>query len=155
MLINDLLLHKNADTSKIILCLDLFFEPHPESDQRDHRELANDTIEILSHCETSMIATRGVKILRLLLQLEQDRGRASSAWDIRSLVQSFCSQDASVSRSGSSKPTERPSDTAGLSPTAALPFSADMYSSFPFPSSGPGIHDSLEDILLFVQNGGS
>lgn len=102
-----------------------------------------------------MIAARGVKILKRLLQLEQERERTSSALDIRTLVQYFCQQEASAGRSGSLQPTEMSSDMAGASPTAALPFSGDLYSNFPFPSSGSGIHDSLENILLFVQNGGS
>ncbi|KAJ6073978.1 uncharacterized protein N7446_001755 [Penicillium canescens] len=142
-----------------------FFDPLPDSDQRDNRALANDTIEILSQSDTSMIAARGVKILRLLLQFEQDRGKLSSSWDIRGLVQSFCDQEVSVGRASKSQPAaDNMTPTEARSPLSSMQLpsfppqeshSEELYSNFLLPNSRFGMHDSLEDILLLAQIGGS
>lgn len=111
-----------------------------------------------------MIAIRGVKILRLLLRLDQDRGKESSGWDIRGLVQSFCEQEASSSHTDDRRPdVNLPSMTEPRSPVSTLQpsgFAAreshteELYSNFLAPNSSFWVHDSLEDILLLAQNGG-
>jgi hypothetical protein len=144
--------------------LDLFFDPLPDSDQRNNRALANDTIAILSQNDTSMIAARGVKILRLLLQLEQDRGKLSPAWDIRGLVQSFCDQEASVGRASNWQPADNMPPTETRSPPSSMqlpsfppqePHPDELYNNLLLPNSRFGMHNSLEDILLLAQIGGS
>jgi hypothetical protein len=121
-------------------------------------------IEILSQSETSMIAMRGVKILRLLLRLDQDRGKESSSWDIRGLIQSFCEHEASASRTDDWRPVDNlPSMTEPRSPistmqppgSTSLPSNTEeLYSNFLLPNSIFLVHDSLEDILFLAQNGG-
>ncbi|PCH03728.1 Protein of unknown function DUF3468 [Penicillium occitanis (nom. inval.)] len=65
--------HAFSVAAGIILCLDLRFRSPSEPEYRQHRSLIHNTISILSQSEISMIAKRGVRILRLLLQLEHDR----------------------------------------------------------------------------------
>lgn len=111
-----------------------------------------------------MIAARGVKILRLLLQFEQDRGKLSSSWDIRGLVQSFCDQEVSVGRASKSQPADNMPPTEAHSPLSSMQLpsfppqeshSEELYNNFLLPNSRFGMHDSLEDILLLAQIGGS
>ena len=111
-----------------------------------------------------MIAARGVKILRLLLQFEQDRGKLSSSWDIRGLVQSFCDQEVSVGRASKSQPADNMPPAEAHSPLSSMQLpsfppqeshSEELYSNFLLPNSRFGMHDSLEDILLLAQIGGS
>jgi hypothetical protein len=52
----------------IILILDAIHRSPTESEYREHKQLAEHTVEILRQCENSMIATRGVKLLSALLQ---------------------------------------------------------------------------------------
>jgi hypothetical protein len=121
-------------------------------------------IDILSESDTSMIAIRGVKILRLLLRLDQDRGKESPSWDIGGLIQSFCEQEASASRTDDWQPVDNiPSMTEPRSPISTMPppgFTArkshteELYSNCLLPNSSFLVHDSLEDILLLAQNGG-
>jgi hypothetical protein len=149
---------------QIILCLDLFFLPLPDCDQRENRELAKNTIDILSQSDTSMIAMRGVKILRLLLRLDQNRGKESSSWDIRGLIQSFYEQETFTSHTDDRRPAENhPSMTEPRSPistmqppgfTARDSHTEEFYSDCLLPNSSFLVHDSLEDILLLAQNGG-
>ncbi|EED21407.1 conserved hypothetical protein [Talaromyces stipitatus ATCC 10500] len=68
--------HAFSVAASIILCLDLRFRAPSDSEYGEHRKLVYDIIEILSQSETSMIAKRGVKILKLLLQLEQENRRS-------------------------------------------------------------------------------
>ncbi|KAJ5747301.1 uncharacterized protein N7511_008997 [Penicillium nucicola] len=137
--------HAFSVAASIILCLDLFFDPLPGADQRDNRALATATIDILSQSDTSMIAARGVKILRLLLQLEQDR-------------------EAPVGRANHWQPTENMPHPEAHTPLPSMELpnfspreahAEDMYGNFHLPNSRFGVHDSLEDILLLAQIGGS
>lgn len=120
-------------------------------------------IEILSQSETSMIATRGVKILRLLLSLEQDRGKESSGLNIRGLVKYICENEALTSRSDEWQPVREPLVTGPPSPVSTMqppgflsrePHAEELYGNIHLPNSRFGVPDSLEDILLLVQNGG-
>ncbi|QGA16062.1 hypothetical protein EYB26_003729 [Talaromyces marneffei] len=67
--------HAFSVAASIILSLDLRFRLPSDSEYGEHHALVCDMIVILSESETSMIAKRGVKILQLLLQLEQDNRR--------------------------------------------------------------------------------
>ncbi|KAJ5547679.1 hypothetical protein N7513_004913 [Penicillium frequentans] len=64
-------------TASIILCLDMFHQSVADRQSSEHRQLIEDGIEILSHCESDMIAQRGVSLLRAMLEAEQlsNRGR--------------------------------------------------------------------------------
>ncbi|KAJ5913662.1 hypothetical protein N7504_002545 [Penicillium tannophilum] len=156
--------HAFSVAASIILCLDLFFQPLPDCDQGENRELAQDMIEILSQSETSMIAMRGVKILRLLLNLEQERGKRSSGLDIRGLVKYICENEALASRADEWQPVDEPPVTGPLSPMSTMQptgflsresHTEELYGNIPLSSSRFGVPDSLEDILLLVQNGGA
>lgn len=61
----------NADGLQIILCLDMFHRPRTDRQTSEHWQHAEDDIEILSHCETDMIARRDVSLLRTMLDAEQ------------------------------------------------------------------------------------
>lgn len=60
-----------ANSLKIILCLDMFHQPRSDRQASENRQLIEDGIEILSHCETDMIAQRGVSLLRAMLQADK------------------------------------------------------------------------------------
>ncbi|KAJ5784581.1 uncharacterized protein N7503_009793 [Penicillium pulvis] len=62
-------------TASIILCLDMFHQSVADRQSSEHRQLIEDGIEILSHCESDMIAQRGVSLLRSMLEAEQLRNR--------------------------------------------------------------------------------
>ncbi|CEJ61236.1 hypothetical protein PMG11_09773 [Penicillium brasilianum] len=62
-------------TASIILCLDMFHQPRQDRQASEHRQLIEDGIEILSHCDTDMIARRGVSLLRAMLEAEQNQHR--------------------------------------------------------------------------------
>lgn len=59
-------------------------QPEPDHQSAEHRQLIEDGIEILTHCESDMIARRGVSLLRAMLDAEQkgDRERRDTA-DLR------------------------------------------------------------------------
>ncbi|KAJ5145366.1 hypothetical protein N7448_002758 [Penicillium atrosanguineum] len=46
-------------------------QPGPDRQSAEHRQLIEDGIEILTHCESDMIARRGVSLLRAMLDAEQ------------------------------------------------------------------------------------
>lgn len=121
-------------------------------------------IQILSQSDTSMIAMRGVKILRLLLNLEQDRGKRSSGLDIRGLVKYICENEALASRAYEWQPVDEPPVTGPPSPMSNMmppgflsreSHTEELYGNISLPNSRFGVPDSLEDILLLVQNGGA
>ncbi|KAJ5295469.1 hypothetical protein PENANT_c001G08466 [Penicillium antarcticum] len=58
-------------TASIILCLDLFHQSGPERESSEHRRLINGGIEILSQCQSDMIAKRGVSLLKAMLADDQ------------------------------------------------------------------------------------
>ncbi|KAL2829436.1 hypothetical protein BDW59DRAFT_159027 [Aspergillus cavernicola] len=97
--------HAFGVAASIILCLDLLFRSPSDTENQGHRDLVQDTVTILSRSETSMIAQRGVTILRLLCRVEQNRISSQGlvttpmspdeqqyALDIRKLVQAVCEQ---------------------------------------------------------------
>ncbi|KAL4938325.1 hypothetical protein BDV06DRAFT_226092 [Aspergillus oleicola] len=105
--------HAFCVAASIILCLDLLFRSPSDAENQGHRELVQDTVAILSRSETSMIAKRGVTILRLLYRVEQDRRSSQGldgethtlpmspdeqryASDVRRLVQAACDREALV-----------------------------------------------------------
>lgn len=53
----------------------MFHQSVADRQASDHRQLIEDGIEILSHCESDMIAQRGVSLLRAMLEAEQLRNR--------------------------------------------------------------------------------
>lgn len=90
----------------------MFHQPRPERQASEHRQLIEDGIEILSQCETDMIARRGVSLLRAMLEAGQmdsrRRGVAGeprepplldastpkeSGLDIAAIIQTFYRQD--------------------------------------------------------------
>ncbi|KAJ5650235.1 uncharacterized protein N7484_003958 [Penicillium longicatenatum] len=155
--------HAFSVAASIILCLDLFFDPLPDCDQEENRELVKDMIGILSQSDASMIATRGVKILRLLLNLEQDHGKGlSGGLNIRGLVKYICENEALVSRSDEwqhdAPPVNGPpSPMSTMQMPGFIPresHTEELYGNVTLPNSRFGMPDSLEDILLLVQNGG-
>ncbi|KAJ5683555.1 hypothetical protein N7462_006720 [Penicillium macrosclerotiorum] len=60
---------------KIILCLDMFHQSVSDRQSSEHRQLIQDGIDILSRCQTDMIAQRGVALLRAMLDAEQKVSR--------------------------------------------------------------------------------
>ncbi|KAJ5770498.1 uncharacterized protein N7511_002549 [Penicillium nucicola] len=60
-------------TASIILCLDLFHQTGPERESSEHRRLIDGGIEILSQCQSDMIAKRGVSLLKAMLADEQGK----------------------------------------------------------------------------------
>jgi hypothetical protein len=90
----------------------MFHQPRPDRQVSEHRQLIEDGIEILSHCETDMIARRGVSLLRAMLEAEQREPRErrtmgelresrllnsttpkESGLDIAAIIQKFYRQD--------------------------------------------------------------
>jgi hypothetical protein len=55
--------------------LDMFHQSGTDRQSTEHRELIEDVIEILSHCELDMIAQRGVSLLRAMLETEKISNR--------------------------------------------------------------------------------
>jgi hypothetical protein len=55
----------------------MFHQSVADRQSSEHQQLIEDGIEILSHCESDMIAQRGVSLLRAMLEAEQlsNRGR--------------------------------------------------------------------------------
>lgn len=53
----------------------MFHQSVADRQSSEHRQLIEDGIEILSHCESDMIAQRGVSLLRAMLEAEQLRNR--------------------------------------------------------------------------------
>jgi hypothetical protein len=54
--------------ASIILILDVLHRSPNETEYKEHKQLAEDTVEILRQCQNSMIATRGVKLLSALFE---------------------------------------------------------------------------------------
>ncbi|KAL6230970.1 hypothetical protein BDW75DRAFT_248241 [Aspergillus navahoensis] len=159
--------HAFAVAASIILCLDMLFHSSSAVEHQGHRDFVQDTIAILSHGGPSMIAKRGVRILRLLYQAEQNRSlsevvnrdEASSvspaeqrcAVDVRKLVQAVCGQEASVNT---------PVEVSRPEPSSPFTFqrrdgnSDELFGNLLGPQSRFETHDSLEDILFLAQNWG-
>lgn len=53
----------------------MWHQPEPSHQSAEHRQLIEDVIEILTHCESDMIARRGVSLLTAMLDAEQKRNR--------------------------------------------------------------------------------
>lgn len=51
----------------------MFHQSVADRQSSEHRQLIEDGIEILSHCESDMIAQRGVSLLKAMLEAEQLR----------------------------------------------------------------------------------
>ncbi|KAL2822388.1 hypothetical protein BJX63DRAFT_417502 [Aspergillus granulosus] len=160
--------HAFAVAASIILCLDLLFRSPSDAEHQGHRDLVQNTIAILSRSGPSMIAKRGVRILRLLYQAEQSRSLADivtcdevscmspneqrCAIDIRKLVQAVCDQEASAAAPG---PITCPDPLAPFTFQARGRSSDDVFGSLLGPQSRFEMHDSLEDILFLAQSCGS
>lgn len=90
----------------------MFHQPRPDRQASEHRQLIEDGIEILSHCDTDMIARRGVSLLRAMLEAEQNQPRerrfvgeppespllhdttsSENGLDIAAIIQTFYRQD--------------------------------------------------------------
>jgi hypothetical protein len=54
--------------ASIILILDVLHRHPNESEYKEHKKLAEDTVNLLQKCQNSMIANRGIKLLSALLQ---------------------------------------------------------------------------------------
>ncbi|KIA75396.1 hypothetical protein HK57_00115 [Aspergillus ustus] len=159
--------HAFAVAASIILCLDMLFRSPSDAEHQGHRDLVQDTIAILSQGGPSMIAKRGVRILRLLSQAEQsrslsevgDRDEASSmspdeqrcAIDIRKLVRAVCDQEASAT---TPRQVARPESTTSFAFQRREGNSDELFGNLLGPQSRFEIHDSLEDILFLAQNCG-
>ncbi|KAL4891834.1 hypothetical protein BDV59DRAFT_59192 [Aspergillus ambiguus] len=89
--------------ASIILCLDLFYRNMSDPESTHHRQLVQDGLQILSHSGSSMIAQRGVHLLKELLSREQcsrspAMGRAPSEEshnrhidiDLVGIIRNFC-----------------------------------------------------------------
>ncbi|KAL4778605.1 hypothetical protein BJX76DRAFT_362573 [Aspergillus varians] len=173
--------HAFAVAASIILCLDLLFRPPSDAEHRGHRDLIQDTVAILSQNETSMIAKRGVTILRLLCRVEKNRRSSQEvelresqnqpqhqpssptspdeqryALDIRKLVQAVCdAQGSELPQVQSSirpaRQRERVTEPPGQWPSS-FAFQGRRFGGLLGPQSGLEINDSLEDILFLAQN---
>ncbi|CEL09320.1 hypothetical protein ASPCAL12458 [Aspergillus calidoustus] len=159
--------HAFAVAASIILCLDMLFRSPSDAEHHGHRGLVQDTITILSRSGPSMIAKRGVKILRLLAEAEHNRSSSEAisrdqalsmspygercAIDIRKLVQAVCDQESSIAA---------PVDVTRPEPLSPFTFQArsqntdELFGNVLGPQSRFEIHDSLEDILFLAQNCG-
>ncbi|KAL3459753.1 hypothetical protein BJX64DRAFT_290922 [Aspergillus heterothallicus] len=159
--------HAFAVAASIILCLDLLFRSPAEAEHQGHRDLVGDTITILSGSGPSMIAKRGVRILRLLSHAEQGRDSAEvlshvevpslspddqrCAVDIRKLVQAVCDQEAAgpVPREDS-----HPAHSPGSMFQERYRSSGGLFGNVLGPQSRFEMHGSLEDILFLAQGSG-
>ncbi|KAL5343444.1 hypothetical protein BJX70DRAFT_394007 [Aspergillus crustosus] len=146
-----------------------------------HRDLIEDTMKILQSNQTSMIAKRGVTIMRLLYRVEQSRKPSEAldrslpsderqyALDIRKLVRAVYEQEATgqtdadhydppqiVRRSGGHDPQQGESQyTSSLpDPGGNARDTENLFGSLLGPQSRFDVHDSLEDILFLAQNCG-
>ncbi|KAL4881024.1 hypothetical protein BJY04DRAFT_218543 [Aspergillus karnatakaensis] len=170
--------HAFAVAASIILCLDLLFRSPSDSQHEGQRDLIQDTVTILQRSQTSMIAKRGVTILRLLKEVEQSR-RSSDAFDrtlpsnerqyaldIRKLVRAVCAQEASGQTLPEPDNPPQPIGSGGLDHRPNMPVTSftdleehDEHAANPFetylgPQSRFDMHDSLENILFLAQNCG-
>jgi hypothetical protein len=94
-------------------------QPGPDRQSAEHRQLIEDGIEILMHCESDMIARRGVSLLRAMLDAEQkgyrerrhvaelresqllDVDTSRDEMDIAGIIRTFYQRD----RASSARPT--------------------------------------------------
>ncbi|KAL4790930.1 hypothetical protein BDV19DRAFT_393665 [Aspergillus venezuelensis] len=154
--------HAFCVAAGIILCLDLLFRSPFDAENQSHQELIQDTIAILSRGETSMIATRGVTILRLLCRVEQSRGSRQKpheaiqhqpmspdeqryASDVRRLVQAACDREATVNNQIYSPfSRERGNDASDTGPAQPSP---GMAADSVVQEYGLDVHESLGDLL--------
>ncbi|BDD60727.1 hypothetical protein MAP00_005826 [Monascus purpureus] len=83
--------HAFSVAAGIILCLDILHRSPSDKEYIEHRILVEDVIDVLSRFEISMIAKRGIVILRALLTKE--RTERVRKLDIPELIQSFCEQE--------------------------------------------------------------
>ncbi|KAL4949138.1 hypothetical protein BDW69DRAFT_203039 [Aspergillus filifer] len=157
--------HAFCVAASIILCLDLLFRSPSDTENQSHRELIQDTIAILSCSETSMIAKRGVTILRLLCRVEQSRGlplrRLGEIQD--QLVQAACGREAFVNNHNHSSYSRNeathtgPTHNSPRMPTesVAQDYSLDVYEGLGDllgPQSRFDVPDPLEEILFLAQS---
>ncbi|KAL4872395.1 hypothetical protein BDV12DRAFT_193489 [Aspergillus spectabilis] len=172
--------HAFAVAAGIILCLDLLFRSPSDVQHQEHRDLIQDTVTMLQRSQTSMIAKRGVTILRLLYRTEQNRRPCVAlnqaipsderqyepqyALDIRKLVRAVCEQEASgQTRLGDNDQSQSALRDGGHDSKLEEAESSfpdpegtggNLFESFLGPQSRFDMHDSLEDILFLAQNCG-
>ncbi|KAJ5682138.1 uncharacterized protein N7477_002078 [Penicillium maclennaniae] len=158
-------------TASIILCLEIRHQPGPDRQSAEHRQLVEDGIEILTHCESEMIGRRGVFLLRAMLDAEQNKSRerrqiaeiresqslgvdaTHDGMDIAGVIRTFYQRDrASSARpmlpgrpsrkaTGHENWTEKTSDVSGMMPN--VDFIAPL---------GVDYAEGLEDILSLATN---
>ncbi|KAJ0417992.1 hypothetical protein BJY00DRAFT_288739 [Aspergillus carlsbadensis] len=136
-------------------------------EHQGHPDLIQDTIAILSRSRPSTIAMRGVRILHLPSQAEDNRssseavtrdgassvspGEGRCEIDIRKLVRAVCGQESSVAarvQAGWSEPSS-------CFTIQGLGRSTDeLLGNVLGPHSRFEIHDALEDILFLAQSCG-
>ncbi|KAJ5377018.1 hypothetical protein N7509_013904 [Penicillium cosmopolitanum] len=137
-------------TASIILCLDMFHRPTADSQSSQNRQFVEDGIAILSHCDSDMIARRGVPLIKAMLQAEERRSgspdsheaqafdKAGMGLNIASIIQTFYKKDRS-GLSGDSPdipPVESSTRTLG---DLLMPFGVDYA-------------EGLDDILSLATN---
>ncbi|KAL2842703.1 hypothetical protein BJY01DRAFT_248968 [Aspergillus pseudoustus] len=152
--------HAFAVAASIILCLDMLFRSPSDAEHQGHRDFVQDTTAILSQGGPSMIAKRGVRILRLLSQAEQSRGlsevgirdeASAMSVDIRKLVRAVCDQEASAT---TTREVARPEPSSPFAFQRHEGNSDALFGNLLGPQSRFEIHDSLEDILFLAQSCG-
>lgn len=146
----------------------MFHRPARDEQSLQNRHFVEDGITILSHCDSDMIARRGVALLRAMLDVEDKRfhtsdstetlvlQKASMSSDIASIIQKFYRQDRD-SLSGQPPPIPQTDFTIGAFGHDSWPNTTSRESTT-LPSSelllpfGVDYPEGLDDILSLATN---
>ncbi|KAH6858903.1 c6 zinc finger domain-containing protein [Alternaria rosae] len=157
-----------AVAASITLLLDVLHREINENESFEHRALVEDIVEILQRRPESMIAVRGVKLLKALLarasheSLSQRRrkrnrdGTPASNFDVSALVRDFCQTNNGdnypLPRHGAASPstTDQPPtyDSEATNPLATT--FEQPQSTFPFSAPGLAGTNSFDDLLYLA-----
>jgi hypothetical protein len=139
----------------IILILDVLHRDPAEAERTEHRTLAEDVVGILTLCQNSMIASRGVKLLgALLAEVNKTRKRARDGsllpaeknFNVPSFVKTFCEEKSAAAASAKNNQPNQMRQTKRASPPRT-PSSSDN----PPPDYYNGNEQQQEDVLDFTQ----
>jgi hypothetical protein len=139
----------------IILILDVLHGDPAEAERAEHRNLAEDVVGILTLCQNSMIASRGVKLLgALLAEVKKTRKRArdgsllppDNKFDVPCFVMAFCEDKSTAAASAKNKQPNQIRQAKRASPPRTPSLSDD-----PPPGYYNGNEQQQEDLLDFTQ----
>lgn len=146
----------------------MFHHPVADSQSSENRQFVEDGIAILSHCDSDIIARRGVSLLKTMLNVEDKRSQLPSSYeaqvvpgggmglDIAAIIQTFYKQDRD-SLSGQPRYFLQTPPTTRISgddhwPNIISPESSAVPSSELLVPFGVDYAEGLDDILSLATN---